>query len=113
MFKDTCDCLDEPPHPGEILREDILPCLELTERDLARHLAIKESELAEFLSEDRPVTLELAQRLAAALGQSPRYWLGLQLQFDMFKAGQCGPQGVTPVAWHKRTKPGRILVPAS
>ena len=45
MFKDTCfkdegETLDEPPHPGEILREDILPCLEITERDLARHLAI-------------------------------------------------------------------------
>lgn len=117
MFKDTCfkelgDGFDEPPHPGEILREDILPCLELTARDLAQHLAIEESELAEFLSENRPVTLELAQRLAAALGQSPRYWLGLQLQFDMFKAGQCGPEGVTPVAWHKRAKVGRPLVPA-
>ena len=117
MFKDTCfkelgDSLDEPPHPGEILREDILPCLELTPRDLARHLAIAESELAEFLSEDRPVTLELAQRLAAALGQSPRYWLGLQLQFDIFKAALAGPEGVTPVAWHKRAKTGRVLVPA-
>lgn len=102
MFKDICDGVDEPPHPGEILREDILPCLELSERDLAKHLSIKESDLAEFLNEARPVTLELAQRLATALGQSPRYWLGLQLQFDMFKAALCDPVGVTPVAWPKR-----------
>ena len=99
MFKDSCDDLDEPPHPGEILREDILPRLALTPGGLARHLAIKESDLAAFLNEDRPVTLELAQRLAAALGQSPRYWLSLQLQFDMFKAALESPEGVTPVNW--------------
>jgi antitoxin HigA-1 len=103
MFKDICDGFEEPPHPGEILREDILPCLELTPADLARHLAIKESELAEFLNEARPVTLELAQRLAAALGQSPRYWLGLQLQFDMFQCATHAPVGVTPVTWRLRS----------
>ena len=112
MFKDTCDGFDEPPHPGEILREDILPCLELTRGDFAKHLSIAESDLASFLDERRPVTLELAQRLAAALGQSPRYWLGLQLQFDMFQAALCAPSGVTPVAWHRRAKASRALIAA-
>ena len=107
MFKDTCDGFEEPPHPGEILREDILPCLDLTASGFAHHLAIKDSDLAEFLNEARPVTLELAQRLAAALGQSPRYWLGLQLQFDMFKASQGSPVGVTPVSWRKRLRADR------
>ena len=112
MFKDTCDGFDEPPHPGEILREDILPCLELTPRDFAKHLAIAESDLASFLDEQRPVTLELAQRLAAALGQNPRYWLGLQVQFDMFQAAHCAPANVTPVTWHRRAKPVRALIAA-
>ena len=58
------------------------------------------------MSENRPVTLELAQRLAGALGQSPRYWLQLQLQFDMFKAVSESPEGVTPVAWSRRRAAG-------
>jgi len=115
MFKDTCSSLDEPPHPGEILREDILPCLDVTPRDLAKHLAIKESDLAEFLNEARPVTLELAQRLAAALGQAPHYWLGLQLQFDMFQAAFKVPDGVKPVTWRKKravtTVPSHVRTP--
>lgn len=109
MFKDTCDGFAEPPHPGKILREDILPCLELTASGLAQHLAIKDSDLAEFLNETRPVTLELAQRLAAALGQSPRYWLGLQVQFDIFKACECAPADVTPVSWRKRARFERAI----
>lgn len=103
MFKDTCDGFEEPPHPGEILREDILPRIELTPQVFAQHLAIKESDLAEFLNETRPVTVELAQRLAAALGQSPRYWLSLQVQFDMFQAAIQTPTGVKPVTWRVRT----------
>lgn len=102
MFKETCDGFEEPPHPGEILREDILPCLELTAHDFAHHLAIKESELAEFLNEARPVTVELAQRLAAALGQNPRYWLSLQVQFDMFQAASHTLTGIKPVTWRSR-----------
>jgi antitoxin HigA-1 len=102
MFKDTYDGLEEPPHPGEILREDILPCLDLTTADLARHLAINESDLSEFLNEKRPVSIELAQRLALALGQTPRYWLSLQVQFDMFQAASQAPAGVKPVTWRPR-----------
>lgn len=103
MFKDTCDGFEEPPHPGEILREDILPCLDLTPHDFAQHLAIKDSDLTEFLNESRPVTVELAQRLAVALGQSPRYWLSLQMQFDIFQAAIQTPAGVKPVTWRLRT----------
>jgi antitoxin HigA-1 len=91
MFKTSLDGVEQPPHPGEILREDILPGLHLTPGDLARHLRLSETELANVLAEREPVTLDLAQRLAATLGQTPRYWLALQLQFDLFRAAVAPP----------------------
>lgn len=97
MFRTNLDGVEQPPHPGEILREDILPSLALSARDFARHLAIREAELAEVLDKSKPVTLDLAQRLAAALGQTPRYWLALQLQFDLFRAAIAAPVAIQPI----------------
>jgi antitoxin HigA-1 len=97
MFRTNLDGVEQPPHPGEILREDILPNLDLSARDFARHLAIQEAELAAVLAESKPVTLDLAQRLAAAVGQTPRYWLALQLQFDVFRAAIAQPVAIQPI----------------
>jgi antitoxin HigA-1 len=97
MFRTNLDGVEQPPHPGEILREDILPNLDLSTRDFARHLAIQEAELAAVLAESKPVTLDLAQRLAAAVGQTPRYWLALQLQFDVFRAAIAQPVAIQPI----------------
>lgn len=88
MAKDLFDRDVSPPHPGEILREDILPRLELTRRALAEHLGISTRVLSAFLNERRPVTLDLAVRLGACLGHGARYWLGLQAQYDIWQAAQ-------------------------
>lgn len=91
-----------PPHPGEILREDILPLLTLSRRELARHLAISPRVLSEVLAEKRAVTLDLALKLGAALGQGARYWLGLQAQHDVFLATQMQAVSVAPISWGKK-----------
>lgn len=91
-----------PPHPGEILREDILPFLTLSRRELARHLAISPRVLSEVLAEKRAVTLDLALKLGAALGQGARYWLGLQAQHDVFLATQAQGVSVAPISWGKK-----------
>ncbi len=101
MFKTSLDGVEQPPHPGEILREDILPGLDLSASDLARHLHIKEAALNDVLAERESVDVDLAQRLAAALGQTPRYWLALQLQFDLFRAALAPPAVITPVKWRR------------
>lgn len=97
---------DPPPHPGEILREDILPRTGLTAKDLARHLDVPAAAIDELLSEKRAVTLDLAVRLGTALGQGARYWLGLQAMYDIWHAEQPAPAParVTPVRWSKSTE---------
>lgn len=80
-----------PPHPGEVLREDILPHYHLTRAELARHLKISTRLLGDVLRERRPITLDLALRLGAAFGQGPHFWLGLQAQFDLWHARRREP----------------------
>lgn len=105
MFKTHCDADAIPPHPGEILRQDILPCLDMTTAGLARHLAVSEPQLAEFLAERAPLTPDLAGRLGVALGQGARYWLALQAQYDVWLATEQRPEGVEPLAWGRKRRP--------
>ena len=104
MFRSATHADAGPPHPGEILREDILPLLALSRRELARHLSISPRVLSEVLSERRAVTLDLAMRLGAALGQGARYWLGLQAQHDVWRASLAEAAPVQPIAWGKRQR---------
>ena len=95
---------EAPPHPGEILREDILPRTGLAAPDLARHLDVAPTVVDELLDEKRAVTLDLALRLGAALGQGARYWLGLPAMFDIWAAEQPAlkPVRVAPVQFDRR-----------
>lgn len=102
---------EAPPHPGEILREDILPRTGLDAGDLARHLDVAPTVVDELIREQRPVSLDLALRLGAALGHGARYWLGVQAMFDIWQAEQPAhlPLRVTPVRFEKtlRAAPSR------
>jgi antitoxin HigA-1 len=73
-----------PPHPGEVLREDMLPYFRVSGPELARHLGISRQKLNAVLTENAPVTRVLARRLGASLGQGPQYWLALQSQYDLW-----------------------------
>lgn len=89
----------EPPHPGEFIREDILPELEMTIKDLARHLGVSRVALSELVNERRAVSLEMAQRLGQAFGNGPRFWLALQMQHDIWHAEQTSKVAVKPLKW--------------
>ena len=67
-----------PTHPGEILREDALPAAGLTQDRLARLLGVSRRTISEILHERRPVTTDMAHRLARGFGTSPEMCLGLQ-----------------------------------
>src|ERR1700687_3045272 len=75
-----------PPTPGEILREDILPELHLTQQQLAKALGIGRVRLNEILNNKRGVTADTAMRLERVLGVSALTWLRLQLAVDMYDA---------------------------
>lgn len=72
-----------PMHPGELLREEILPALGITKAAFARHLGISRQTLYELLDEKTPVTPKLALRLGRLCGNSPAFWLNLQRDHDL------------------------------
>src|SRR5919202_4352133 len=77
-----------PTHPGAILREDVLPETGLTQGEFAALLGVSRRTVNEILQEKRPVTVDMAHRLARALGTSPDVWLRLQLDVDLWDASQ-------------------------
>ncbi len=77
-----------PTHPGEVLREDVIPALKITQGEFARTLGISRRTVNEILQEKRPITVDTAHRLARALGTSPDVWLGLQQDVDLWDALQ-------------------------
>lgn len=74
-----------PPHPGEILREDVLPHFHVSPKEFARHLGVPLQTLDTILSERAPITRSLARRLGSSLGQGAHYWLALQTQYDIWQ----------------------------
>lgn len=77
-----------PTHPGAILREDILPETGLTQTDLADLLGVSRRTINEIVQEHRPVTTDMACRLARAFGSSPQFWLNMQQAVDIWDANQ-------------------------
>ena len=78
----------EPVHPGEILREDVLPDLDMPRARLAEHLGVSRQTLYDIINEKRAVTADIAVRLGRALGTSPLFWLSLQVQHDAWHAAR-------------------------
>ena len=60
-----------PTHPGEILREDVLPALGLTQKEFADRLGVSRLTVSEILLEKRSVTPDMAIRLGKLLGNGP------------------------------------------
>ncbi|HEX7852306.1 MAG TPA: HigA family addiction module antitoxin [Sphingobium sp.] len=72
-----------PTHPGEILREDVLPAVGKSKAEIARLLRVSRQTLYDILNEDKPVTPQMALRLAKMFGSSPEMWLKLQQNYDL------------------------------
>lgn len=77
-----------PAHPGEILREEVLPALGVPKTRLADHLGISRQTLYAILAEERALSADVAARLAKALGNSAAFWLNLQSQHDAWYAAR-------------------------
>ena len=92
-----------PPHPGETLREDVLPELRLSVTDAADQLGISRVTLSRVLNEKMGISLDLARRLEKWLG-GPRngptadVWLKMQLAYDLWQAEQAQPLNMLKVA---------------
>lgn len=70
-------------HPGEILQEEFLSELNLTAYRLAQAIGIPQTRLSEILKCKRRITADTALRLGRYFGNSPKFWLGLQNDYDL------------------------------
>ena len=75
-----------PTHPGEMLLEEFLKPLEISQSAFALRLGISFPRLNEIIRGKRRVTSEMALRLARVLGMSADFWLGLQQDWDLWHA---------------------------
>ncbi len=77
-----------PPHPGEVLKQDVMPLTGMTVAEVAGHLNVSRATLSELLNERRDVSQDMAIRLGKAFGNGTRFWLALQMQFDLWMLEQ-------------------------
>lgn len=75
-----------PTHPGEILLEEFLRPLGLTQVALARHLGIPIQRVNEIVSGKRGVTPETAWLFASAFGTTPEFWVNAQSAYDLARS---------------------------
>jgi addiction module HigA family antidote len=94
-----------PTHPGEILREDVLPALGVTQAVFASHLGVSRLTVSEILHEKRGVSAEMAVRIARVIGGTPQSWLHMQEAVDIWEVEQkfqknpkSAPTAIAPLA---------------
>lgn len=74
-----------PTHPGELLREEILPAAELTQAELAARLGVSRRSISSLLREQRSLTPDMAHRLARVFKTTPEFWMNLQQAVDIWE----------------------------
>jgi addiction module HigA family antidote len=77
-----------PTHPGAILREDVLPALDMTQTMFAERLKISRLSVSQLLLEKRSLTPEMAVRVARLLNTTPESWLRMQEALDLWEVQQ-------------------------
>jgi addiction module HigA family antidote len=70
-------------HPGEILAEEFLLPLQISAYRLSKDIAIPQTRISEILKGNRRITADTALRLSKYFGNSAKFWLGLQDDFDI------------------------------
>jgi addiction module HigA family antidote len=80
--------MHNPPHPGEILRQDVLPGLGVTVTEAARQLRITRVALSRILNSKAAISPDMALRLSAWLDTSAEVWLRMQVAYDLWQAGK-------------------------
>jgi addiction module HigA family antidote len=73
----------EPIHPGEVLLEEFLKPMELSQNKLALSIRVPARRINEIVHKKRRVTADTALRLARYFNTSPQFWLGLQMDYDL------------------------------
>lgn len=78
----------EPTHPGEMLLEEFLIPMSITQKELAKAIHVPYQRINEIVNKRRGMTPSTALRLAKFFGLSEDFWMSLQLRWDLYKAKQ-------------------------
>ena len=78
----------EPTHPGEMLLEDFLKPMNLSQRDVANGIRVSYQRVNELVNGRRGITPATALRLAKYFGNTADFWMNLQLRWDLYHAQQ-------------------------
>ena len=76
----------QPTHPGEMLLEEFLHPMQITQRELADAIHVPYQRINELVNQKRGITPSTALRLARFFGVSADFWLNLQIRWDLYKA---------------------------
>jgi addiction module HigA family antidote len=74
------------PHPGEILREEFLKPMGLTQYRLAKEIGVPQRRIGEIMQGKRAISVDTGLRLARFFGTSEGFWIGLQMDYDTAQA---------------------------
>ena len=77
-----------PVHPGEILKEDVLPSVGLSVTAVARALGVSRQMLHDILAGRKPLSAVMCLKVSRLFGSSPELWMSLQATYDLKKAEQ-------------------------
>lgn len=85
MNRDPNRC---PTHPGELLREDVIPATGKSKAEISRLLGVSRQHLHDLLAERKPVSPEVAVRIAKLFGTAPLFWIRMQGAYDAWHASR-------------------------
>lgn len=76
--------MHDPPHPGELIKEDYLEPLGLSITEASKKLCITRKTLSLLINGKQGISVEMAWKLSKAFNTTPQFWLNLQNQYDLF-----------------------------
>lgn len=83
-MKSMRDSKRKPTHPGEVLREDVLPSLKMTQGELARRLGVSRLSVSELLHGRRALSADMAVRIGRLTSTTAESWLRMQTAVDLW-----------------------------
>jgi len=78
----------KPTHPGAIIREDIMPELNLNQTEMAQRLGVSRLTVSELVHEKRAISTDMALRLSRLFDTTPESWLNMQQAVDLWELEQ-------------------------
>jgi antitoxin HigA-1 len=84
-MKSKRDPRRKPTHPGEVLRDDVLPALRMSQTEFARRLGVSRLSVSELLLAKRSLSADMAVRIGRLTNTTPESWLRMQSAVDLWE----------------------------